>query len=150
MYPLENNTNTINDSVMKDINFVHIPVNCVIPDHPHWALNSKGIFNIKSMYEMIRNADKIPSYDSRQWNWIWRLKLPQKLKNFLWLIQHDRTRSNKLRYDRHISQEERCLRSNANVKDTLHILRDCPKAVDTWKMFTDDNYRNANAGLDIT
>lgn len=63
-------------------------------------------------------------------------------------MQHDRTLS-KLRYDRKISQEATCLRCNATIESTLHILRGCPKVIETWKKFTDVNYRNANVGLDI-
>lgn len=59
--PFENGMGVLDESSIKNIGSTHIAKNGVLLDHPHWAQNSKGKFSIKSMYEMIRNTNKVPA-----------------------------------------------------------------------------------------
>lgn len=64
MNPFETGVVMLDDCVKRDINSIHIPKKCVISDHPHWAFNSKGMFNIKSMHDTIRSIDNLRSLKS--------------------------------------------------------------------------------------
>lgn len=147
--PFDNGSSSMDNNVQNEINQIHLPEFCSMKDQPYWASDSKGKFTIKSMYNVIRGSNLTPNPALKVWTGIWKLKIPQKLKNFLWLTQHDRILSNKLRCERHLADEATCLRCRDNSESTLHILRDCPKAKAIWNNFSNDSYKNANANLDI-
>lgn len=68
-----------------------------------------------------------PNPVNKVWNWIWKLQIPQKLKNFSWFTHHDRVLSNKLRCERHLVDEAICLRCHISCESTLISLEIVPK-----------------------
>ena len=64
---------------------VHLPRFVTFPDLQHWKGSSCGIFTTTSAYDLVCDTE----VESINWLWLWKLKLPQKLKGFLWLaLQH--------------------------------------------------------------
>jgi hypothetical protein len=59
-------------------------VNIHLNDQPNifrWSLNSSGQFFISSMYNAMLDSDIVPHNI-----YLWKLKLPLKIKGFLWLL----------------------------------------------------------------
>ena len=60
----------------------------VINDVPTWKLEKDGVYTVHSAYKDILNHDvvalqhRVPG----NWNSIWSIKLPPKVKNFLWRV----------------------------------------------------------------
>ncbi|KAL7246634.1 hypothetical protein ACSBR2_001688 [Camellia fascicularis] len=54
------------------------------------------------------------------WSWTWKLKLPQKLKSFMWLILHRKVLTNELRHKRGFTGNPNCP-SCDTVEDLDHL-----------------------------
>ena len=54
-----------------------------VPDYFKWNLNQNGQFTVKSMYEDLMNGHTI--YLQK---YLWKLKISQKIKFFMWFLQH--------------------------------------------------------------
>ena len=52
------------------------------PDSPVWAWERNGVFSVKSTYSHLCN---IEASDPNKW--IWKSKIPLKIKTFVWLAQ---------------------------------------------------------------
>lgn len=55
-------------------------------DVPTWELEKDGVYTDRSVYKGIMNHDVLALQHrvSENWNCVWKLKLPPKVKNFLW------------------------------------------------------------------
>ena len=51
------------------------------PDHLHWKLANNGEFSVKSMYLDIINTSVIPNSKH-----VWKVKVPLKIKVFMWFV----------------------------------------------------------------
>ncbi|GAU50328.1 hypothetical protein TSUD_290640 [Trifolium subterraneum] len=88
-----------------------------------------GQFSIASAYKLVCNF----SDNSREMEWlrIWKLKVPERITSFIWLVRHDRLLTNYRKSKMHIG-EPWCTHCVDIVEDTLHVLRDCPLAKSVW------------------
>ena len=117
------------------------------PDKEIWRCTADGNLNVKSAYNLITLAS--PLQGSNMWKLIWSLKCTQKLKIFLWFILHGSLHTQQLRYYRHIVSHPTCPRCNLEAEDTLHCLRDCPKAHQIWSYFIPHNELDHFFSLDL-
>ena len=69
---------------------------------------------------------------SRDWHWVWRLKVPEKIKILVWLCLHGTLPTNYLRYSKGLSNGPGCSRCSIAKENILHCLRDCPHAREVW------------------
>ena len=67
------------------------------------------------------------------WNWIWRVRAPHRIKTFLWLVLHSKVLSNAERFRRKLTQSPSCVICSAEVEDLDHLLRSCPNAIEAWQ-----------------
>uniref|UniRef100_A0A452XFK8 Reverse transcriptase zinc-binding domain-containing protein n=1 Tax=Aegilops tauschii subsp. strangulata TaxID=200361 RepID=A0A452XFK8_AEGTS len=51
------------------------------PDELRWKLTRSGIFSVKSMYVDVINSSLIPSSKH-----VWAVKVPLKIKVFMWFV----------------------------------------------------------------
>lgn len=65
------------------------------------------------------------------WSMIWKLLVPERVRSFLWLVQHERLLTN-LRKSRMGLGSQFCNHCNAVSECILHVLRDCPHAKTVW------------------
>jgi len=54
-----------------------------------WPLNKNGIYNTKSGYNWLLSLHEADNQASVSWNWIWRLKVPEKINFLIWLACHN-------------------------------------------------------------
>ncbi|CAL5336391.1 unnamed protein product [Camellia sinensis] len=112
-YPLPNPGNTTVDYLLDgngDWDLMHInnlmprhvvveilkiqpPRNRDVEDNPRWVKAHDGDFSIASAYEIIVDHHS----QERDWGWIWKLKVPQKLKSFVWVVLHEKLLTNHMR-----------------------------------------------------
>ena len=70
-----------------------------------WRLDRSGQFSVKSAYNFL--VDIAPQ-DSRCWQDIWNIKIPQRCKLQMWVILHNRLITNAALYDRHMDPDGLC------------------------------------------
>lgn len=107
---------------------IHLPRYSSSKNCPHWIGSSNGMFSVASAYDFINKEVD----DLTGWSWIWKLKLPQKIKGFIWLLLRDRLPTNQLRAHRGMITENICPRCGSANEDRTHLLRDCEQAKAVW------------------
>ena len=68
------------------------------------------------------------------WRHIWKIKVPERIRHFLWLVCHDKILTNANRCRRNISDIADCPCYGFTEETTLHMLRDCERMATLWKM----------------
>lgn len=66
----------------------------------YWADSTKGIFTVKSAYHAISNYNQ--GMEDQIWSLAWGWKGPQCIRIFIWLVLHDRLKTNSELMRRHI------------------------------------------------
>lgn len=120
--------NIIDDAIVTDILSINLPMFTIGRDKPSWVLSPDGMCTASSAYDFLNKED----HDIKGWKWFWKLQLPQKLKTFIWLILHDKLPTNLLRNRRGMATSDLCPRCNSSSESTIHLFRDCPKAMSIW------------------
>ncbi|CAN1824009.1 Putative ribonuclease H protein At1g65750 [Linum perenne] len=95
-----------------------------------WGPDPKGLFSIKSAYEILAAIDR--SVVDQRWKAVWNWQGLNRVRLFLWLAVHNRLLTNSERRRRHLCTDDICTRCRAGTEDVLHVLRDCPLAKSTW------------------
>jgi hypothetical protein len=117
------------NNIIVKLHAIMPPANDSIDDMIAWRGTSNVDFSIASAYTLLcRFSDKAWETD---WFRIWRLRVPEHIRTFIWLIRHDRLLTNYRKSKMHIG-EPWCNHYVDVVKDTLHVLRDCPLAKSVW------------------
>jgi len=73
--------------------------------------------------------------EEAHWTRLWKLKAPQRLKMFAWLILQDRLMTNWNISRRGLTDNPLCTVCDSAYEDIDHVLRMCPKAKDIWRFF---------------
>ncbi|KAA3460139.1 reverse transcriptase [Gossypium australe] len=109
------------------------------PPHPDdgedriiWARSGSGSFSIRSAYWALKENSWRPKDDD--WKIVWKYKGPQRVKIFLWLVVNQKLLTNSERSRRGINHSSACPRCGQDPEDTMHVLRDCLMAKETWKL----------------
>jgi hypothetical protein len=116
-------------SIINRIYAVMPPNSTAAPDQRAWIGNRAANFSIASAYMLSCR------FNDDDWNtvWvrIWKLKVPERVRSFIWLVRHDRLITNYPKSKMHIG-EPWCRHCVDVVEDTMHVLRDCPLAKSIW------------------
>ncbi|CAN1797820.1 Putative ribonuclease H protein At1g65750 [Linum perenne] len=105
-----------------------------------WGPDPKGLFSIKSTYEVLSSIGK--GNDGQLWKIVWNWKGPNRIRFFLWLAAHNRLLTNGERKRRHLTSDDLCNHCKAAPEDTLHTLRDCQLAEALWSCVIPPNRTN--------
>lgn len=97
-------------------------------DTPSWSMVGSGKFSVKFYYNAVTEDD-----DSEEeiWSWLWKLKIPQKLILFLWIIRHGKNLSNHHRLIRGMDTDGNCKLCGVTETNN-HIFRFYTKATMVW------------------
>ncbi|XP_065859834.1 uncharacterized protein [Euphorbia lathyris] len=100
--------------------------------HRHcWTLTNNGAYFCKSAFEAFTLNRSDPLSDT--WKSIWALKIPYRIRSFLWLGVKDRLLTNSDRHRRHLADSGACSRCRGHIETLCHALRDCSKSKEVWK-----------------
>ncbi|KAH9708700.1 reverse transcriptase domain-containing protein [Citrus sinensis] len=96
----------------------------------YWSADSKGLFTVRSCYKMLVYLSEIPS--SNIWQRIWKLKVPAKVKHFMWRagVNVLPTADNLRR--RQVELASTCPICNAADESVVHCLLNCSFAKSCW------------------
>lgn len=94
-----------------------------------------GKYSVKSAYRIcvIEIADNSHMHVHGRWNLIWKLKVPPKIKNFLWRVHRGCFSTRARPNGRGVSCPLDCVQCNNNYEDNIYILIECPKVVQVWR-----------------
>lgn len=97
------------------------------PDSFRWKLMGNGVFSVKSMYLDLINSDPIPRSIH-----IWKVKVPLRIKIFMWFVHKQMilTKDNLLKR-RWVGSVRYCF---CDQDETIqHLFIDCPIAKLLWR-----------------
>ncbi|XP_057755722.1 uncharacterized protein LOC130974897 [Arachis stenosperma] len=66
------------------------------------------------------------------WLWLWKARVPEKLRLLVWLCLHDAVPTQYLHFRRHLSSSSLCTRCNQLPETILHCFRDCEVVRSVW------------------
>ncbi|KAG7559686.1 Reverse transcriptase domain [Arabidopsis thaliana x Arabidopsis arenosa] len=118
-------------------------------DRLAWGETADGQFTVKSAYTMI-TRDESPKQDMASfYNKIWKVKAPERVKTFLWLVSHQAIMTNVERFRRHIGDTTICQVCKGGEETIIHVLRDCPSISGIWSRLVPDRRKQEffNASL---
>lgn len=74
--------------------------------------------------------------EHREWFQIWHINLSNRIRTALWLIQHDKLKSNAERRKWGFASNDECGVCREGVEDLgrLHLLRTCTDAAQIWRV----------------
>lgn len=130
----------LDTNTMEAINSIPLPIYTQGPDHPSWVGYGNGKFSISAAYELINKSES----DQKGWKWFWKLKIPEKLKTFTWLILHNSLPTNHLRVRRAIDTSELCPRCSTCSENISHLFRECVKAKELWSNIPSSHLMRGN------
>lgn len=105
-------------------------------DQMGW-LKMNGLFTVSSAYSLYMASQRVEPQWPR-WRMIWKLQVEQRVKTFIWTLDHDRILTNYGQWRRKMTDSPACFRCNSDVEDALHTLRDCPSSKEVWMKDGDD------------
>jgi ribonuclease HI len=89
----------------------------------------KGNFSIANMYHNLCdfNSEEVDLI----WSKVWKLKVPERVRTFMWLVMHKRLLTNSIKSSMGLGQAM-CNYCNDVEENLSHVLRDCPLAAAFW------------------
>lgn len=66
---------------------------------------------------------------------IWKIKVPNKIIGFLWLVRHGHVLCNVERSKSGLTINTDCPRCDGSAEDLNHMFRTYPRVQDVWKTF---------------
>uniref|UniRef100_A0A803Q185 RNase H type-1 domain-containing protein n=1 Tax=Cannabis sativa TaxID=3483 RepID=A0A803Q185_CANSA len=105
-----------------------------------WHYCKNGEYSVKSGYRMAceLKAERQQSDDHlavQWWRKLWRLKIPPKIKVFVWKLAHGWLPTSTVLAKRHVSTTDGCSRCSLHNSETIfHALWECKKSKVCWKL----------------
>ncbi|KAH9696063.1 putative reverse transcriptase/RNA-dependent DNA polymerase [Citrus sinensis] len=108
-------------------------------DEVLWHYDKRGEYSVKSGYQIafrLKFQDMTSSSGScsRQWNVLWSLELPEKIKIFMWRAIKNILPTTENLWKRKCLPEPTCPRCHKSVETISHALFECKAARKTWNL----------------
>lgn len=110
-----------------------------------WKATGHGEFTTKSAYSGIHDSSPVTS--TGPWKFVWKLRVPERIRVFIWRCLHKKLPTNALtgQWDGGSGCCSVCIDQR---EDILHALRDCPEASLVWRELVPVRRREAFFGSD--
>ena len=121
-----------------------------------WKVNKSHDFSVKSAYQVVLRLAQQQSGESSNgwsnekiWKHIWTLKVPPKVRNFLWQACSNilPTRENLQR--RKVAVNPQCEFCKQQPETVSHVLWECPFARNTWAVVKGSLQKCPNEATDF-
>ncbi|KAL8128645.1 LOW QUALITY PROTEIN: hypothetical protein V2J09_017800 [Rumex salicifolius] len=121
-------SNLLSPSTLLKLAAVAIRQNEGARDVLSWGRTTNGEFSIASAY--IFPWNDISFFDA-----IWKFKVPERIRTFVWLAARGCILTNEERRRRHLTDVVTCPICKTELESLSHLFRDCPKILEKWKNF---------------
>jgi hypothetical protein len=121
-----------------------------------WNLSKNGRYTVRSGYhaqwrhQFGNPADHLPLPGSAAtnpvWKCLWQLKLPSKIKIFMWRALHGILPLKGILASRHVGTTSECPICQEDPEDIIHLLFKCPTAMELWESLGIQNYIDTSLG----
>ncbi|WJX13206.1 hypothetical protein P8452_03622 [Trifolium repens] len=108
----------------------------IIDDRRLWRGESKGDYSVKSAYRLCVQ-DLIDTSHLRvngNWNLVWNIKAPPKVKNLIWRICRRCLPTRVRLRDKGVDCVQVCALCNIDNEDSEHVFFKCPSSQNVWNM----------------
>lgn len=121
--------------IAPDVDIVlNIPLSSLVQeDFWAWQYNTA----IKAQWEdwlEHRSGDSNSSVDKKSWMFLWKVKIPSKVRVFVWRLAHTSLPTGSVRCSRNMSESDACSICGAAEDTWRHSLFDCQMARCTWAL----------------
>jgi len=116
-------------------------------DQLFWRGSCSGRFTIKSVLSIIRK--EVTLERGNHWLQLWKIKAPQRIKVFAWLLLQDKLMLNSSRLERGLTYNPFCGFCANEYEDRDHVFRRCPNATFIWSAFAYRNLGRKGSGDDF-
>lgn len=109
------------------------------PDQILWHYDKKGQYSVKSGYQIALQIKhpELPSCSSNtsgQWNMIWSMELPEKIKIFIWRAAKNLLPTAENLWKRKVLEDPLCPRCKMKAENIIHAVMECKAARQIWKL----------------
>jgi hypothetical protein len=110
----------------------------VTEDRRLWRAEQNGEYSVRSAYRLC-TQELIDTSHLRMngaWNLIWEIKIPAKVKNFIWRICRRCIPTRVRLRDKGVNCTTNCVLCDNNDEDSKHLFFTCPSSLNVWSMST--------------
>lgn len=110
--------------------FTKVPV-----DNMVWKVERNGIYSVRSAYRLCVEELVDTSHLRRPgyWSGIWRLKVPPKVRNFVWRVCRGVLPTRVRLQDKGVQCPTNCVSCADGHEDLSHVFFDCPFVIQVWR-----------------
>ncbi|MCH81151.1 putative non-LTR retroelement reverse transcriptase, partial [Trifolium medium] len=126
------------DNILKRINAILPPHEEKGSDFQLGTGTHNNKFSIASMYEILCEFNKLD--DEKVWLDIWKLRITERNRYFMWLVKHNRLLTNQVKARMGLGNAvcDFC----GEEETSLHVLRDCGLSMGVWLAIIPNNLRD--------
>ena len=122
-----------------------------------WSETPSGNFTVKSAYQLMektmREESRGESSSSQIFRWLWRkvwkLRIPGKIKHFIWRAYHDSLPTSLNLFRQKITPNPLCKICDQEKESTIHAIWQCAMARNTWALVPGRVQKLPNQGDDF-
>ena len=114
---------------------------CSVADRMVWSLTPNGSFSTSIAYKLLTNPATSGSAGStalepqkRFWNGVWQLRVPNKIKHFIWRACNNALPTKSNLACRRIVSLDLCDLCNRELESLLHALWQCKDVAVMWAL----------------
>lgn len=107
-----------------------------------WEASNTGKYTVNEAFNKLNSQDKGERSASRSWRWVWRLRVPEKVRVFVWIMLQGGLQTNANRSRCGMAVSPACSWCSSLVEDTMNCLRDCPHSREIWSRLGAISWRN--------
>ena len=96
-----------------------------------WRLTKNGEFSTASAYRLASKDDG--EANSFTGGWVWKIDTLPRIQSFLWLCHHRSILVREMLANRGIQCDTTCLLCRNASESAIHLLRECPYAMQIWR-----------------
>lgn len=100
-------------------------------DYRVWWVGSNGRFSTRSAYNLLRRNSEQEA--GKDWSWIWKIKAHPRIFFFIWQLCHGKIPTTGLLNDMGMNVDPMCRSCKQRMEDIVHLLQECPYAVNFWQ-----------------